>query len=148
MTERYIFSFFAEDIPGIANSIRRKINLPYFESAQYLSIYHQDQLLLQYTLPALCNQDGICNNLETYYSCKDDCLSYSKDGVCVGVGDGECDPDCLAEFDPDCERRIGFGFLFWLVPLLIVVFVIVVLIIRKKRQKPQYGYAPSSYQYR
>lgn len=101
------------DPPEELNETLIDLYLPYNPEAKYLKIYQGDieglnkgQLKQREKLVVelknnLCNNDGRCNNYETYYSCND-CNICSKDGICTsGSGDGCCDPDCI--IDDDCE---------------------------------------------
>jgi hypothetical protein len=49
-----------------------------------------------------CNADGICQGLENFKNCPQDCSSGGGDEYCDGIVDGICDPDCPKEVDPDC----------------------------------------------
>jgi len=49
-----------------------------------------------------CNSDDICDEIENYANCPQDCSSGSEDGYCDKVIDGKCDADCEAEEDADC----------------------------------------------
>ncbi|MEM5820347.1 MAG: DUF333 domain-containing protein [Candidatus Aenigmatarchaeota archaeon] len=50
--------------------------------------------------------DGNCGFPENYFNCPEDCPSGSYDGICDGIQDNRCDPDCIylnvQNADPDC----------------------------------------------
>jgi len=50
--------------------------------------------------------DGTCGYPENYNTCQKDCPRGGLDGLCDGVKDGKCDPDCEIQNttikDPDC----------------------------------------------
>ena len=49
-----------------------------------------------------CNENDLCESLESYLSCPSDCPLDSPDGICIKDKDGICDPDCIEDTDPDC----------------------------------------------
>lgn len=51
--------------------------------------------------------DGRCVLGENHNNCPQDCPSGSFDRYCDGIADGLCDPDCIAETDPDCACGDG-----------------------------------------
>lgn len=53
--------------------------------------------------------DGKCVLGESYENCPQDCPSGGEDGYCDKEKDGICDPDCKAEEDIDCVKKIVCG---------------------------------------
>jgi len=97
------------DPPQELNQSMISIYMEYSPDAKYLMVYYKDENKLNVEIQeGVCNNDGICNNYETYYSCPGDCTVFSKDGLCVSkTGDGGCDPDCLEGVDLDCSCPDG-----------------------------------------
>lgn len=55
-----------------------------------------------------CNSNGRCETAEgeDYLTCPDDCTTGIRDENCDLLGDGRCDPDCEAGYDPDCGPSV------------------------------------------
>ncbi len=49
--------------------------------------------------------NSICDEMENYKNCPEDCPSGSLDRYCDGLEDTICDPDCYRWEDPDCESH-------------------------------------------
>ncbi len=86
-----------------------KIVLEYSEDIEDLVVKKDNEELLRFDLKqVLCNHDGVCDDSENFFSCPDDCISGSDDGVCDGIKDGIIDPDCRRqkklELDPDYSK--------------------------------------------
>ncbi len=132
-----------------------RIKIP--TGAEYLNIYKGEKLLLSLNLEDyLCDKDGKCEKEsgESVYFCRDcvecgdgicstkfgespvtcklDCPSGRSDGMCDGIKDDVCDPDCIEEgFDPDCEaNQFNLALIFIFV---VAIFVIILFVIHKKQ---------------
>ncbi len=101
--------------------------LPYYPNAKTLQILKNDAVLLEADLSnfATCNENNVCDKLETietcpkdctcgnrvcdgnenYVSCSTDCASGEKDDYCDRVFDNKCDPDCSEKEDFDCGKE-------------------------------------------
>jgi hypothetical protein len=86
----------------------------------------------------ICIVNGKCEYpSENYFNCPKDCVSGSQDGVCDGIKDDRCDPDCvrfkMLEQDPDClklrekERRPLYLYLI----IIATIFLLVIFLIYK-----------------
>lgn len=67
---------------------------------------------------------------ENYKTCKEDCLSGSKDSYCDGVIDGICDPDCNKEEDVDCGV-VSYTSYVKILLFLIIFFILAVVFLRR-----------------
>jgi hypothetical protein len=81
--------------------------MEYSANARYLRVYRGNELKLEEDIQKLtCNNDGDCNNFETYLSCPD-CKWYDEDTICNSrYDDLYCDLDCYGdsnEDDPEAE---------------------------------------------
>ena len=98
----FSLEFVVLDAP-ISDNITTILMLPYYPNAKTISISKLGKEILTINLELLCNNNGICDNYENYFSCMNDCHSGSNDGTCDKVKDGICDPDCaIPSYDPDC----------------------------------------------
>lgn len=134
------------DPPIEINQTPVYINFKYNPNVKYLIINQKNKLVHTYELPQnkLCNHDTTCNNLETYYSCPSDCETYAKDGLCLNVKDGGCDPDCFKSADPDCGFSIpkilmknGRNIWFFLILLIIILIILLSIYFKKMRSMEQ-----------
>lgn len=82
------------------SSINQKIE--FNTSMKYLKLFLNENEIFSKEL-VLCNNNGICNQYESYLSCPSDCPLKSRDGICIKDRDGTCDPDCSEGADPDCQ---------------------------------------------
>lgn len=106
------FDFETDQISGrviAINTTNVTMSIPYFSNGKQINIYKGNTKLLE--IPVLqfadtCG-DSICQEHESYESCKTDCRSGSADNYCDAVQDNICDPDCLVTQDPDCQIRLS-----------------------------------------
>lgn len=100
----FSLNFVVLDTP-MPDNITTIFILPYYPNAKKLLISKSEEGILTINLQLLCNNNGVCENYENYFSCENDCPSGSKDGACDKVKDGICDPDCaMPSDDPDCVK--------------------------------------------
>ncbi|MCX8190142.1 MAG: hypothetical protein N3F05_02855 [Candidatus Diapherotrites archaeon] len=71
------------------------------------AIIEQEKFYLKsHSIDIKCAIDGKCSsNLgENYINCPEDCNTGYDDKICDMATDGICDPDCVEDFDKDCEK--------------------------------------------
>ncbi|MCX6821173.1 MAG: hypothetical protein NTW30_00170, partial [Candidatus Aenigmarchaeota archaeon] len=98
----FSLQFVVLDAP-VSDNIATVLMLPYYPNAKTISISKSGEEILTINLELLCDNNGVCDNYENYFSCMNDCHSGSDDGTCDKVKDGICDPDCaIPSYDSDC----------------------------------------------
>jgi len=86
---------------------RETLYLPYNEGLFSIKILNGVETIGFLSVAGLlCNNDRLCQGNETFVSCSSDCSSYEKDGICMNIKDGQCDPDCSKGQDFECERNL------------------------------------------
>jgi len=73
----------------------------YTPEMKTIKLYHDEREIFSQEIN-LCDNDGVCNEHETFLSCPSDCPLDERDGICIKDRDGVCDPDCDEGADPDC----------------------------------------------
>ena len=74
-----------------------------------------------------CNSDSVCDEIENYANCPQDCSSGSEDGYCDKVIDSICDPDCTTEEDNDCMPATLKGVEREAMPFLQIIIAVVII---------------------
>jgi len=95
----------------------------------------------------LCG-NGICEPNENSRSCMTDCPSGGKDNYCDAFKDGICDPDCITEEDPDCEKKTpripikpiekgisNFYVMIGIILVLVIGLLLILIVLKKKGKK-------------
>jgi hypothetical protein len=105
--EELISTTFDLPLDGASTSLE----LPYYELGEEIIILKttgEEVLRVNVAAFAKTCDDGICQNHESYYTCKEDCPSGIADGFCDTIQDNICDKDCLPEsLDPDYPDCLG-----------------------------------------
>lgn len=90
------------DPPSPAEDVLLTKRLPYFGNEGQIQFLFENEVLFEYDLKNLCNNNNVCDGFENYITCESDCMLSNFDGVCVSDRDNICDPDCSSRVDSDC----------------------------------------------
>ena len=93
------------DPPQEINSSPVSMRFDYDPSIRYLKVFRNETEIFFKDINT-CNNNTICEDLESYLSCPSDCSLNSIDGICIKDKDGICDPDCSEGADPDCVSAV------------------------------------------
>jgi hypothetical protein len=93
------------DPPTPTDTSYINIRIIYEPQMSNLKLLHGENEIFSKKI-VICNNDGICENFESYLSCPSDCPLSSIDGICINDRDGVCDPDCTPGADSDCITTI------------------------------------------
>jgi hypothetical protein len=89
-----------------ANETITTISIKSNPQLEIVKIEYLEEVKLEINIKEmLCNTDGKCDSTENFLSCPSDCPPNHKDGFCIYISDGVCDPDCI--FDEDCTLDIN-----------------------------------------
>lgn len=96
------------DPPQPTNSSFINQKLDFNSSMKYVKLFFNGtEIFSREIIP--CNNNGVCDEYESYLSCPSDCPLNELDGICTKDNDGVCDPDCSPGADPDCEETQNTG---------------------------------------
>ena len=86
------------------------IQKPYSIDIKNFKIKLENKILLEDALGKyFCDNNGICEEIESYEYCLSDCPSGSNDDFCDNIQDDVCDPDCQLLDNEDCKRDTERG---------------------------------------
>ncbi|GEM_PF-6418163 len=136
--------FYVFDVPdGEVDSIPLSVRKPCNSKWDTMNMLHNNKVIFTLNVKNLmCNEDRLCNSYETYLTCPSDCPSGSKDGWCDRKLDSVCDPDCLAERDPDCkagvqkgmsEKNYGSKFNLFLIIMVTIGSLLIIYLLRRRK---------------
>jgi hypothetical protein len=116
----------------VSENLDFSIELPFFATADLLTIYKKDKPVAENSLSIFADKCGnqICDKNENHMSCAQDCAI--NDNVCET---NECDPDCLTQ---NCKiagkAKIYLG-IFLIISSLIILIIFVLIILKNRNNK-------------
>jgi hypothetical protein len=122
-----------EDERGYYSTSYFSYKIPYQETMKTFVMLHGKKEIYLKDI-AECNQNRVCDGVETHFSCPSDCPLNQSDHLCNKEKDGACDPDCGEDVDPDCGKKEESGYVKYLLFAFPIILLAVAFIFYRKKQ--------------